>query len=79
MHNFWNQKRKRTFKKKIIKNKIIRNIKPLFEQQEENYFELKRVSNFWNDNYIEYNSNDEKIETYHLMNILVIPNLTWGI
>ena len=29
-------------------------------QQEKDYYETKRVSNFWNNNYIEYESNDDK-------------------
>ena len=36
-----------------MKDKIIRDIKILFEQvKEEVYYEAKRVSNFWNNNYI---------------------------
>ena len=44
----------------IIKDRIIRAAKTLFEQQEEDYYEPKRVSNFWNNNYIEYESNGDK-------------------
>ena len=29
-------------------------------QQEKDYYETKRVSNFWNNNYIEYVSNGDK-------------------
>ena len=33
----------------------------LFQQEkEEDYYELKKVSNFWNNNYIEYKSNRDK-------------------
>ena len=56
----------------------------LFEQEEKekDYYELKRVINFWNNNYIEYESNGDKnkslsldeylkkIETY-LRNIII--------
>ena len=35
-------------------------IRTLFEQQEEDYYKPKRVNNFWNDNYIEYESNGDK-------------------
>ena len=45
---------------RIIKDRIIRDIRTLFEQQEEDYYEPKRVSNFWNNNYIEYESNSDK-------------------
>ena len=38
---------------------LIRGIRTLFEQ-EEDYYEPKRVSNFWNNNYIEYESNGDK-------------------
>ena len=39
---------------------MIRDIRTLFEQQEENYYKPKKVSNFWNNNYIEYESNGDK-------------------
>ena len=32
----------------------------LLEQQEEDYYKPKRVSNFWNNDYIEYESNCDK-------------------
>ena len=74
------QKKKKKIEKKkhderIIKDRIIREIRALFEQQEEDYYELKRVNNFWYNNYIEYEnlSLDEyltKIESY-LRNILI--------
>ena len=61
----------------LIKDKIIRDIRTLCEQQEEHYYKPKRVSNFWNNNYIEYESNEKnrnlyinKIEPY-LRNIII--------
>ena len=61
------KKRKREIRKKkeindkLIKDRIIRDIRVLFEQQqEEDYYKPKRVSNFWNDNYIEYESNGDR-------------------
>ena len=62
----------------------MRDIMILFEQEEKekDYYELKRVINFWNNNYIEYESNGDKnkslsldeylkkIETY-LRNIII--------
>ena len=45
---------------RIIRDRIIRAVKTLLEQQEEDYYEPKRVSNFWNNNYIEYESNGDK-------------------
>ena len=55
------------------KDKIIRDIWMPFEQ-EEDYHEPKRLSNFWNNNYIEYESNDDKNKNW--MNILTKLNLT---
>ena len=72
------QSRKKKQNEKIINDKIVRDIRTLFNQKG-HYYELKRVSKFWNNNYIEYESNGDKKETYHLMNILTILNLTWGI
>ena len=37
-----------------IKDIIIRDIKKLFEQQEEDYHKPVRVGNFYRNNYIEY-------------------------
>ena len=45
----------------MIKDRTTRDIKTLFEQKEEkDYYQPKRVSNFWNNNYIEYESNGDK-------------------
>ena len=43
---------------RIVKDRIIRDIRTLFEQEED--YEPKRVSNFWNNIYIEYESNGDK-------------------
>ena len=38
----------------LIKDRIIRDVRTLFDQVEEKaYYKPKRVSNFWNNNYIE--------------------------
>ena len=42
---------------RLIKDITIRDIKTLFEQQQQDYYQRKRVSNFWNNNYIAYKSN----------------------
>ena len=39
---------------------MIRDIRTFFEQQEEDYYKHKRVNNFRNNNYIEYESNGDK-------------------
>ena len=41
---------------RIIKDKIIRDIRAYFEQEDDDYFKPKRVSNFWDNNYIKYES-----------------------
>ena len=57
---FLKQKKKKQ-NETIIKDRIIRDIRTLFEQEnEEDYYKPKRVSNFWNNNYIEYKSNGDK-------------------
>ena len=50
-------------KTKAIKDRILRDIKNLFQhkEREENYYKPVRVSNFWSNNYIDYeNSGDRK-------------------
>ena len=48
---------------KGIKDRILRDIKNLFEHEEENYYKLVRVNNFWSNNYIEYESNSNRDKT----------------
>ena len=45
--------------KKTIKDRIIRDIKTLFEQ-EDDYYKPVRVGNFCNSSYIEHKSNDDR-------------------
>ena len=42
---------KKEINDRLIKDRIIRDIRKLFEQKD--YYKTKRVSNFWNNNYIE--------------------------
>ena len=51
-----------TLKKEAIKDKIIRDIKNLFEQKED-YYKPVRVVNFCSNNYIEYESNGDRYKT----------------
>ena len=51
--------KKKKHNKRIIKDKIIRDIRTLFEQ-EEDYYKPKIVNSFWNNIYIEYESNGDK-------------------
>ena len=64
MDTFWNRRRKnkeiKEINNRLIKDKIIRDIRTLFEQEEEDYCKPKRVSNFWNNYYIKYESNGDK-------------------
>ena len=49
---------------KVIKWRILTHIKNLFErEEEENYYNPVRVSNFWIKNYIEYESNGDRNKT----------------
>ena len=50
---------------KSIKDRVLRNIKNLFEheKEEENYYKPVRVSNFWSNSYIEYKSNGDRNKT----------------
>ena len=55
------KKTKKRSNEKIIKDNIITDIRINFDQeQEEDYFEPKTVRNFWNNNYIEYETNGDK-------------------
>ena len=43
---------------KVIKDRILTDIKILFEhEEEENYYKPVRVNKFWSNNYIQYESN----------------------
>ena len=63
---------------KTIKDIRIRAIKKLFEleNEEEDYYKPVRVSNFYNNNYIEYESKVIKIKQYQSKNTLMKLNHT---
>ena len=44
----------------VIKGSTIRDVRTLSEQQEDNYYKPIKVGNFWNNNYIEYESNGDR-------------------
>ena len=49
---------------KAIKDIILRDIRNLFENdEEENYYKPVRVSNFWSNNYIEFETNNDRHRT----------------
>ena len=63
----------------LIKDRIIKDIRRLFEQENDDYyFKLKIVSNFWNNNYIEYESNSDRNKNLSLDEYLnkIEPYLT---
>ena len=64
-------------KEKLIKDRLIRDIMTLFEQQED-YYKPERVNNIWNNNYIEYESNGNKNRNLSLNKYLnkIEPYLT---
>ena len=43
-----------------IKDRIIRGIRTLFEQEEKDYYRLIRTGNIWNRNYIEYDGSGDR-------------------
>ena len=51
------KKKNKKIKDKLKTIKITGDIRTLFEQEEEDYYKPKRVSSFWNNNYIEHESN----------------------
>ena len=54
---------------KAIKDIILRDIRNLFENEEEEiYCKPVRISNFWSNNYIEYESNGDKNKTLSVKN-----------
>ena len=50
---------------KAIKDRTLRDIKNIFdhEKEEENYYKPVRVSKFWSNSYIEYESNGDRNKT----------------
>ena len=70
------ERKKKKRNERIIKDRIIRDIRTFFEQ-EEVYYELKRVINFWNNNCIECESNGDKNRNLSLDEYLrkIKPNL----
>ena len=46
-----------------IKDKIVRDIRNLFEYEEKDYYQPLGLYNFWTNNYIEYESNSDRNKT----------------
>ena len=45
---------------KAIKNRIINDIRNLFEHEQEDYYKPVKAGNFWSNNYIEYESKGDR-------------------
>ena len=43
-----------------IKERIIRDIRTLYEQEEKDYYKSIRAGNFWNNNYVEYEGSGDR-------------------
>ena len=70
---FWKKKKpekKKEYNETLIKDGIIRHIRTPFEEEEDHY-EPKRVNNFWNNNYIKYESNADKNKNFSLDESLI--------
>ena len=62
---------KETRKKTYDSDKIKRNIRALYESQEE-YYEPKRIKSAFNDNYVEYEGNGDKDKSLSIEEYLII-------
>ena len=58
---------------------MIRNIRTIFQQQEEDCYKPERVNNFWSSSSIEYESNDDKNRNLSLDEYLHKIELSWGL
>ena len=58
---------------------MIRNIRTIFQQQEEDCYKPERVNNFWSNSCIEYESNDDKNRNLSLDEYLHKIELSWGL
>ena len=52
--------REKKYNERLFKDRKIRDVRRLFEQEEKDYYKPKRVNNFRNNYYIEYESNGDK-------------------
>ena len=54
------ERKKQDHNERLISNRIIRDIRTLFEQEDKDYLKPERINSFWNNHYIEYESNEDK-------------------
>ena len=57
--------------KNLFKLKKIKQLKIEKEHEEKDYYKPVRAGSFWSNNYIEYESNGDRIKHYQLKNILI--------
>ena len=51
---------------KAVKNRIIRDIRKLFENEEEDYYKPVRVGDLWSNNYFEYESISDRTISWRI-------------
>ena len=61
--NYRYKKSFQTKTKNKLKDRILRDMKNLFELEEQNYYKPIRVNNFWSNKFIEYESNGYRNKT----------------
>ena len=66
---------KKEHNERLVKDRLIRDFRTLFEQ-DEGYYKPERVSNFWSNNYIECESNGDKNRNLSLDEYLDKTDLT---
>ena len=54
------ERKKNEHNQRLMSNRIIRDIRTLFEQEDEDYLKPKGINSFWNNNCIEYESSRDK-------------------
>ena len=59
-HKKKKKERKKLIFERLIKDRIIRDIRIFFEKEEKYYYKSERVNNFLNNNYNEYETNGDK-------------------
>ena len=54
------ERKKQKYIERLISNRIIRDIRTRFEQEDEDYLKHERINSFQNNNYIEYDCSGDK-------------------
>ena len=75
------ERKKQEHNERLISIRIIRDIRTLFEQEDQDYLKPKRINSFWNNNYIEYESSGDKslsTEYWKLKTMHLISRIAWN-